>query len=510
MLVPPAIGHPGRVTTTPRAARLVVAFAGALLACSVALAPGGHARADQPALTAGSGVRPNILVVMTDDQDARSMWAMPRVRRLLMQRGTRFPNSFASFSTCCPSRATFLTGQHAHNHGVLGNLPPKGGYTRLDGSSTLPVWLRRAGYRTVHVGKYLNGYGQPGNRNISERRARREVPSGWSRWLGLVDPLTYRMYGFLLNRNRRLIRYPRRNRHYQTDVLARHATRLIRRLAPRRRPLFIAFNPLAPHGNTDHAKRGVNPTPAPRHRRAFRRKSFPRPPSFNEKDVSDKPLAVRSLPRLNRATRREMRRRWLGRMRSLLAVDQAVARMVRALRRAGELGRTLVVFTSDNGVLLGEHRVPHAKARLYEESARVPLILRGPGVPAGATRPQITSNTDLAATILDAAGVEPRLAQDGISLLPLARDPQLARSRAILLEDLRPARRSPVAGVRARGWTYVDRRGQANELYEMATDPFQLQSLHNDPDHRATKLALETRLAALRDCAGAGCYQEYP
>src|SRR4051794_31350145 len=103
--------------------------------------------------------RPNVVTIMTDDQDFRSMWAMPKTRKLLARHGTTFANNIVSYPLCCPSRATYLTGEYAHNHGVLWNNWPEGGYYKFDGSETLPVWLRRAGYRTIHIGKYLNEYG---------------------------------------------------------------------------------------------------------------------------------------------------------------------------------------------------------------------------------------------------------------------------------------------------------------------------------------------------------------
>ena len=152
--------------------------------------------------------RPNVVVIMTDDQRVDEMAVLPAVRRLVVRPGAWFSRSFASFPLCCPSRATFLTGQYAHNHGVLDNRPPRGGYDRLDSSETLPVWLQRAGYETAHVGKYLNGYGT----------ARpREVPPGWDEWHAVIDPTTYYYRGYVLNENGSVVR-PRR---YQTDELTR-------------------------------------------------------------------------------------------------------------------------------------------------------------------------------------------------------------------------------------------------------------------------------------------------
>ncbi len=126
--------------------------------------------------------RPNVLVLETDDQTLAEMQVLPNVKRLIGDQGVTFDNNFDSFSLCCPSRASFLTGQYSHNNGVRGNAPPQGGYQALDKSNTLAVWLQRGGYYTVHLGKFLNGYG---------RQNPTEIPPGWSEWHGAVDPTTW-------------------------------------------------------------------------------------------------------------------------------------------------------------------------------------------------------------------------------------------------------------------------------------------------------------------------------
>src|SRR2546423_330640 len=196
---------------------MAVVVAAAILALGAA-APNADAR------------RPNVVVIETDDQTAASLWAMPNVKRLLADEGVSFDNSFVSYSLCCPSRATFLTGQYAHNHGVFDNVLPDGGYYKLRGGKTLPVWLRKAGYRTILVGKYLNDYG---------RRDPTEVPPGWSDWHGLVDPTTYHYYGFTINDDRRTHRYSSTPRNHQTDVLTRQAAKRIGPASARGKPSFI-------------------------------------------------------------------------------------------------------------------------------------------------------------------------------------------------------------------------------------------------------------------------------
>lgn len=428
---------------------------------------------------------------MTDDQDRRSVKAMPVVTRELSGRGTTFRNFFASFPLCCPSRATFLTGQYAHNHGVTSNIPPRGGYQSFRGERrTLPVALERAGYRTGYVGKYLNGYGDLGTN-------RHKVPPGWMRWHAPLGKTAHRMYNYELNENGEIRSYGKKPREYQTDVYVRKATRFIQQSSRRRKPFFLTLAPLAPHGEPFRDAL-PNPRPALRHRGRFAGRALPKPPSFNEADMSDKPRSVRFKARLGRRQTRALRQRHRDRLASLLAVDNAVAGLLRTLRRTGELSRTLIIFTSDNGYMLGEHRLIE-KNKLYEESAGVPLIMRGPGVPSGVVRAQVTANVDLAPTILDVGGARPGRVLDGRSLMPLARDPSVAAQREILLEN------GSTTAIRTPRYMYAERPKGERELYDLRTDPFQLRSRHDDPELAGVEASLASRLDELRDCSGSSC-----
>jgi N-acetylglucosamine-6-sulfatase len=444
--------------------------------------------------------RPNVVVLMTDDQTLESMRIMDGVRRTLADRGTTFTRSFVSFALCCPSRATFLTGQYAHNHGVLGNRPPTGGYARLDSAETLPVWLGRAGYRTMHVGKFLNRYGQDGSRT--------EVPPGWDDWHASVDPLTYEYYGAMLNENGRLRTYPRR---YSTDLYARRAEALIKRAAGDERPFFLSVGFLAPHTggppDRDDPDGLATPSPAPRHRDRFA--AEPLPPgvraAFGERDMSDKPAYLRARPPIAPALTEAIEESYRQRLESLLAVDEAVVSIVRALRAAGELDDTLVMFTSDNGFFHGEHGVATEKMLPYEPSIRVPLIMRGPGVPAGAKRGQLVTNADLAPTILDVAGATATRPQDGASLLPLLADPRLEWERDLLIEGTDGFDVVAYDALRSDRYLYVRYVTGERELYDLERDPHQLRSVHDDPAYARVEAALGRRLRALGDCAGRGC-----
>ncbi len=438
--------------------------------------------------------RPNVVVIMTDDQTVESMRVMPNVRTLLAGQGVTFDNSFVSYSLCCPSRSTFLTGQYAHNHGVWGNAAPNGGYYKLDSTNTLAVWLQRAGYQTILLGKYLNGYGT---------RNPREIPPGWGEWYGSVDPTTYRYYNYTLNENGNLVTYGTGAANYQTDVYTRKAVEIISRQTADPRPFFLWVSYLAPHSggprDPDDPTGQSTPSPAPRHRNMFATQPLPAPASFNEADVSDKPAAIRNRPLMTPAKIAAVKENYQQRLESLLAVDDGVAQIVSQLQAIGELDNTYILFTSDNGFFHGEHRVPAGKVLLYEPSVRVPLIIRGPNIPAGKHRSQFVANIDLAPTITSATGAPPGRRMDGMSLLKFARDPVLYSGRDLLLET------PTYAAVRSPNWLYAEHTTGERELYNLARDREELTSLHNDLRYQRTKTNLSMRLARLRACAGAVC-----
>jgi N-acetylglucosamine-6-sulfatase len=440
--------------------------------------------------------RPNVVVIMSDDQTVESLRVMGNVRTLLAGQGVTFDNNFASYPLCCPSRSTFLTGQYAHNHHVMGNAPPNGGYDRLDHTNTLPVWLQRAGYGTVHIGKYLNGYG---------RVRQTEIPPGWSEWYGSIDPSTYQFYNYTLNENGKLVKYGATPAEYQADVYTRRAVDVIRRFGADPRPLFLSVAYLAPHSGgprePDDPVNLATPVPAPRHRNLFANQPLPTPPSFNEADVSDKPNGIRTRPLLTQARVNAIKENYQQRLESLLAVDEGVAEIVRALEATGKLGRTYIVFTADNGFFHGEHRVAAGKVLVYEPSVRVPLIIRGPGIPHGARRAQLAANIDLAATIADAARIRPGRPPDGRSLLPIARDRLLFSGRDLLLET------PSYAAIRTPTWVYVEHATGEKELYDLQGDPYQLTSQHANPAFERARTELAARLMRLRGCSGATCRQ---
>jgi N-acetylglucosamine-6-sulfatase len=454
------------------------------------------------ALPAPAAAAPNVVVIETDDQTAADLEAMPRTRELIAGEGVTFRESFVSLSQCCPSRATLLTGRYAHNHHVLASAPPLGGVDRLDASETLAVWLRRAGYATALVGKYLNGYG---------RRNPFAVPPGWTEWHVLLGGSTYRYYDYAINHDGRLRGYGGAPEDYQTDVITTLTEGVVRRRAAARAPFFLWTAYVAPH--TGQPRDILDPpgvpsaVPAPRHRDAFAGRLPPFSPAFDEADVSDKPLAIATRPPLGPEATAALWEAWRQRQEALQAVDEGVARIVRALRAAGELRDTLIVFTSDNGFMTGEHRLAAGKIVPYEPSIRVPLLMRGPGIPAGAVRTQPVWNGDLAPTILAAAGARSPWRPDGRSLWPLIRRPGLRTGRAILLEG--PPRHGlpRYAGLRTARHLYVEHLDGELELYDLARDPYELDNLVAMPAAVPVRIRLAARLARLRGCRGAGCRQ---
>lgn len=445
---------------------------------------------------------------MTDDQTLESMRVMKNVKRLIGAQGTTFDSSFVSFSLCCPSRSTFLTGQYAHNHGVTANTPPDGGYYKLDHSNTLPVWLQRSGYYTALVGKYLNEYGT---------KNPREIPPGWSEWFGTVDPSTYDYLHYTVNDNGVDRAYGETVTQYITDTLGQRAVDTVRRRARTRQPFFLWLTFTAPHTGVPRDIDDVpldlpgsqpwtgSPYPPRRYRNKFRSVELPQTPGFDEADVSDKPAFIRQLPRFPEHSQRAIRESYDQQLESLLAVDEAVGRLVKALSKAHALNRTIIVFTSDNGYLNGEHRVAAGKIYAYEPSIRVPLMIRGPGIPRGVHRRQTVANIDLAPTIVALTGARPGRVMDGSSLLPVIRDPNRGSDRALLLER-GPEGLGPLfTGIRTPRFKYVDYADGEEELYDLSVDPGELTNLAADPAEQPVKAELRRRLELLRDCSGLAC-----
>jgi N-acetylglucosamine-6-sulfatase len=467
--------------------RLLLLFAGSgtamVLLVVVLLSGDGLLRENQGA-DAQSAERPNFVVVMTDDLDERSMEQLGGIRSIMNANGVTFEKAFVTYALCCPSRATFFRGQYPHNHGITSDDATLGAprFRQLGrDQSTIATWLDGAGYRTKYLGKYLNGYSGS------------YVPPGWDEWSGFVncacDNVVYEG-----GQNVKLA-------VNSTDAFADRATEFIRRSsATPDDPFFVMVGTRAPHRP---------PEVATRHQDQFTTTPLPRPPNFDEADVSDKPAWVRSYPRLTQAKIDAEQSLYRQRLRSMLPVEDLLRRVIATLQETGELGNTYIIFTTDNGFHQGQHRlVGGDKKTPYEEDIGVPLMVRGPGVPAGAVREQLVINNDLAPTIADLAGVNVPSFVDGKSFAPLlGGSPPSSWRTAFLEEGWRP-QSPPVPtnkGVRTQGQMYVEYETGERELYDLVADPYQLQSIPRTANSEQLYSALEGRLDALRACSGEAC-----
>lgn len=473
--------------------------------------------------------RPNIVVIMADDMRRDELKWMPTVRQLIRDRGVTFTNSFAPYPLCCPSRASFMKGQYAHNHGVLGNMSPFG-FRSFKDRSTIATDLRRSGYATVFLGKYLNGYGEQRAPDGSGG-SRRYIPPGWTSWLGAPEihragalsgsPYHYRKT--TLNINGTLV--PHRGK-YQTKLFGGLSENVIERRAAASKPFFFWASYVAPHFGQPTERDDLGRTPAVT--RLVRDKFddlITSPSGAGEADVSDKPGFIQALQPVGPERLAAITEHYRQRAEALRLLDHQIAKTMAALRRAGELSNTYVIFTSDNGYLLGEHRVG-GKILPYEESLRVPLMIRGPGIPAGVTRTDPALTIDLAPTILQAARTETVRVMDGRSLLPIARQGDIGWRRAVLTETgplnqldpwMRNATTDPAPktnrfglGLRTPDYLYVRWASNERELYDLAADPKQLVNVIDDPTYETVRQLLAEHLTAIRDCSGVDCRLPLP
>lgn len=439
----------------------------------------------------GRAARPSIVVFLSDDEDLASHAVMAKTKALIEDQGVNFANYFVTYPFCCPSRSTILRGQYPHNHRVQGNEWPTGGFEKFAamelGRSNVATWLDAAGYRTGFFGKLMNGY---------EVERHGPLP-GWDEWHAVGGG--FRNFGYTLNENGRVVAYGHRPEDHLTDVLARKAVEVIRR-TPAEEPLFLYIAPYDPHAPS---------TPAPRHAGKFEDLPFPKPPSYDEADVSDKPRHIRELPPLEDWEKEAHERHHRERLRSLLAVDDMVESVVNALAETGRLEESYVLYTSDNGFHLGQHRLFFGKTTAYEEDIRVPFVLRGPGVPKGGRIEALVVNNDLAPTFAALAGVTPPSFVDGRSFLPLLKNPEQPWRRSFLIER-RQMETHEITGpavfdaIRTERYTYVEYGTGERELYDLAKDPHQLANAVESADP-ALVAALAERLAELRNCAAANC-----
>jgi N-acetylglucosamine-6-sulfatase len=483
----------------PRRRLLIAVFATLGVTATLAVA-GSESPVGSHGQAAAAETRPNVVVIESDDQTTESMRVMDHVNSVIGDKGATFKNNFVNFSLCCPSRSTFLTGQYAHNHGVVDNAPPDGGFPKfqsLHGNNNLAVWLQDSGYYTAMIGKYLSYMNQT------------SVPPGWSEWHAVIQGSS-QVYNYTLDNNGTLSNYGQDPADFLDDVLTSKAANFINRVSPKPQPFFLWLTYTAPHVSGPDPN--PNPPydcsgaakPAPRHAHAFDSEPLPKPPSFNEADVSDKPAAIRSHPLMNATQIANTQRHYRCALESLLSVDQGVQKVVDVLKAKGQLANTLVVFTSDNGFLNGQHRLFLVKRHIYEPSIRVPLQMRGPGIPPGVDIRDLSINADLAPTIVDVANATAGLVMDGRSLIPVAQNPGIESGRELLIEE------PTFEAIRTEGYMYAEHNSGEQELYDLQKDPWELQSRDQNPAYDSVQEKLADDLDQLQSCAGSGCRLHRP
>jgi N-acetylglucosamine-6-sulfatase len=514
---------------------------------------------------------PSIVVIQTDDQTLDSVYetfsafpgaaktrAMPNTLDLISNRGMTFNRYYVPYPLCCPSRVSLLTGRYSHNNNVRGNNPPNGGYTgfsfRGAATNNIATWLQGAGYRTVHVGKVMNGYGQEPFSNGTE------VPPGWSSWYGVVnEDQTHYFYGYTLNVNGQIQgpfgsfgSWETRDYDVRDDfgcpfaplngLPCFHVTDKLTEIAtnemlatPAGEPFYVQLDYTAPHGDF---RRPAGPEPAPRHYDWFKGARHPhdRSEGFDEGNVSDKPRFIRDADHLSPNEKRTYRVYYQKQLDSLRSVDDGVKRVIETLGYLGRLRNTYVVFTSDNGFFFGEHRLLGGKFLAYEPATHMPFLIRGPGIRPSTETGELAANIDVAPTLLELAGAEATKSIDGRSLVPYLEDSELRSRRPILFESFvetndveangalsaNASRRAgeatasllappkDYAGIRLGPYKYIAWPSGEKELYNITRDPYELNSLHRVPNFFPIRNFLHRQMTRLIDCVGRTCQEVAP
>jgi N-acetylglucosamine-6-sulfatase len=424
--------------------------------------------------------------------------------------------------------------------------------------------MQNAGYKTIHIGKFLNGYG---DKPYDEGK---NVPPGWSSWHTILNADTnHYFYGYLMNNNGTIEgpygdsgnwetrEYGVRDDigcpfaptnglpcYYETDHLTELATREIAE-TPADQPFYLQLDYTAPHGDF---RRPAGPEPAPRHYTLFDGAPYPhsREEGFNEGNVNDKPRFIREAPYLSPEEIHTYRVYYDKALASLRAIDDGVKTVLDTLGGQHRLRNTYVIFVSDNGFFYGEHRLTGGKFLAYEPATHLPLLIRGPGIKPGTSTGELAGNIDIAPTILELAGVKPDKSIDGASLVPFMRDPSLRTRRGILFESFvetndveangeptaqravkelkwrgrrgagAGAKASIVAppkdyeGIRLGPYKYIEWPDGEKELYDINKDPYELNNIVRVPNYFPIRAFLHAQLIRLEACVGRTCREPAP
>ncbi|MFL5834612.1 MAG: sulfatase [Solirubrobacterales bacterium] len=558
------------LSPAPTRARLIVA---AVLAALLAILAFAASSGTDVARSADE--RPSFVVIQTDDETLDQLYAslnvggievqaMPYTLSLIANRGVAFNRYYVPYPLCCPSRTSLLTGRYSHNNNVRGNVPPNGGFTgfaaRQAYSHNIATWLQGAGYRTIHIGKFLNGYG---DEPFDEGR---DVPPGWNAWHTVLRADTnHYFYGYTLNNNGTLEgpygdpgswetrEYGERDDFgcpsaplngkpcfYETDTFNTLAWQELTQQTSPEQPFYLQLDYTAPHGDF---RRPAGPEPALRHYNTFAGAPYPhgRAEGFNEGNVNDKPRFIREAPYLSLNEIHTYRVYYQKALESLRAIDEGVKLIVDTLGGLHRLRNTYIIFTSDNGFFYGEHRLTGGKFLAYEPATHLPLLIRGPGIKPGTATGELAANIDIAPTILELAGVEADKSIDGRSLVPFMRDPALRTRRPILFESfvetadveangeptaqrarVSGAGKGPKAGasivappkdylgIRLGPYKYIEWPSGEKELYDITKDPYELNNLVRVGNLSPIRAFLHAQLIRLESCVGRACQEVAP
>jgi N-acetylglucosamine-6-sulfatase len=443
--------------------------------------------------------RPNIIFILADDLDTQyGNWTnyFPKIKTLLSDKGLTFTNAYVSVGLCCPSRASLLTGRYAHNTKIMTNHFPNGGFQKMYDlnleNSTIATWLQNAGYRTALFGKYLNGY--PANVNETY------IPPGWTEWYaGEYDP--YKQFNYTFNQNGKLVFYGLQPEDYLQDVLKDLATDFINRTTLDQGPFFMWISSFSPHRPAAFA---------PRYAKAFSQSMAPRPPSFNDPNISPPSLWTNKLPLLNNTQISFLDNLYRRRLKSMLAIEDTVEAIIDALNNSNQLDNTYIFFSSDNGYHLGQHRMRSGKNTEFEEDICVPLIVRGPNIPQGINSNALVLNNDIAPTFAELANASWPETIDGRSMLPLlfpSNKTDIVWRRAFLIEHwTNSVRKSPplFKGIHTKDKVFIEYSNKQQEYYDIEYDPYE----RNDNVSGMNQITwnkLSIWLRNLQLCAGQSC-----
>lgn len=413
--------------------------------------------------TAPEDTRPNIIIIVTDDQRYDTMQYMPETMARIFDQGVTFTNGFVTTPLCCPSRSSILTGLYAHNHGVLNN------DMELE-QSTFVELMQASGYYTGLVGKYLNYW-------------KGEPRPEFDYWVSYSKGET-RYYNPRLNVNGK---WSRHQDQYVTYALGDYAIEFIEKAARKDQPFFLLYTPNAPH---DPA------TPAKEDRDLLADLPAHRPPSFNEEDMSDKPTSMANQALLSDEEIKELDAFRRNQILTLVSLDRTLAKVLDELKATGEMDNTFILFLSDNGKFWGEHRIT-SKNGIYDEASRVPFAIRYPPLISNpSVDDRIVANIDIAPTCLELAGLPIPDTMDGISLLNLFSEREAWRE-GILLEGWPD--RGTYTAVHTENYVYSETTEDLSEFYDLAADPYQMENLINNPDYQELIEQHQALLTELKD-----------